>query len=68
LFGCFVTTVSPFPQGTKVRFIISRGGAHVAALGKVAHSRPSEGMGITFLKIEPNSVGVLDGWLANLRG
>jgi hypothetical protein len=67
LFGCFVEAVSPFPQGTKVRLRISRAGAHVTALGKVANSRPNAGMGIAFITIEPSSFPVLDGWLASLK-
>lgn len=67
LFGCFVETMNPFPQGTKVRLRISRAGAHVTALGKVANLQPNAGMGIAFITIEPNSFPVLDGWLASLR-
>lgn len=67
LFGCFVETMNPFPQGTKVRLRISRAGAHVTALGKVANLRPNAGMGIAFITIEPSSFPVLDGWLASLR-
>jgi hypothetical protein len=67
LFGCFVETMSPFPQGTKVRLRISRAGAHVTALGKVANSRPNAGMGIAFITIDPSSFPVLDGWLASLK-
>jgi PilZ domain len=67
LFGCFVKTSSPFAQGTKVRVRIFRAGAHVAALGRVVHSRPESGMGISFASIEPGSVPVLDAWLAELR-
>ncbi len=59
LFGCFVETLSPFPQGTKVRLRISRAGAHVTALGKVANSRPNAGMGIAFITIEPSSFPVV---------
>ena len=66
LFGCFVETISPFPQGTKVRLRISRTGAHVIALGKVADSQPNAGMGIAFITIEPSSLPALDGWLASL--
>ena len=68
LFGCFVETKSPFPQGTKVRVRITRAGGQVAALGRVAHSRRDSGMGIAFSSIEPSSLPVLDGWLAELRG
>src|SRR6202030_4867899 len=53
LFGCFVETMSPFPQGTKVRLRISRAGAHASALGKVADSRPNAGMGIALITIRP---------------
>jgi len=67
LFGCFVETGSPFPQGTKIRVRISRAGAHVAALGKVVHSQPNAGMGIAFTSVEPSSLPVLDAWLAELR-
>jgi hypothetical protein len=63
----FVETMSPFPQGTKVRLRISRAGAHVTALSKVANSRPNAGMGIAFITIEPSSFPVLDGWLASLK-
>jgi PilZ domain len=67
LFGCFVETVTPFPEGTKVRLKISRGETHLVAQGKVTYSRPSSGMGIAFITIEPSSLPVLDVWLADLR-
>ncbi len=67
LFGCFVETVTPFPEGTKVRLKISRGETHLVAQGKVTYSRPNSGMGIAFITIEPSSLPVLDVWLANLR-
>jgi hypothetical protein len=67
LFGCFVETQTPFPEGTKVRLRISRGGTNLAGLGKVAYSRANSGMGIAFITIEPSSLPVLDRWLTNLR-
>jgi hypothetical protein len=33
----------------------------------VAYSRPSAGMGIAFIAIEPSSISLLDAWLASLR-
>lgn len=53
--------MSPFPQGTEVRLIISRADEHVTALGKVADPRPNTGMEIAFIRIEPSSFPVLDG-------
>ena len=44
LLGCFVETVTPFPEGTKVRLKISHAGVNFSALGKVAYSRPQSGM------------------------
>ena len=67
LLGCFVETVTPFPEGTKVRLNISHAGMNFSAIGKVAYSRPNSGMGIAFITIEPSSLPVLDVWLAGLR-
>lgn len=67
LLGCFVETVTPFPEGTKVRLNISHAGTNFSAIGKVAYSRPNSGMGVAFITIEPKSQEVLDLWLANLR-
>jgi PilZ domain len=67
MFGCFVETVVPFPAETKVRLRISHAGAKFMAQGTVAHSRQNGGMGIAFTSIEPNSLPILDAWLASLR-
>lgn len=67
LFGCFVETPNPFPEGTKVRLRIMRGGATVSTAGRVAFSRPGSGMGVHFTNVEPASMPVLDKWVANLR-
>jgi len=67
LFGCFVETPTPFVDGTKVRLRITRGGANVSGVGKVAYSRPGKGMGVQFLSIEPSSLPTLEGWLDKLR-
>ena len=67
LFGCFAETVTPFPQGTKVRLKLSRGGKQLFGHGRVTYSRSDTGMGIAFVTIEPSSLPVLDAWLAGLR-
>ncbi len=67
MFGCFVETPDPFPEGTKVRLRIVRGGAIVSGAGRVAFSRLGSGMGLQFTSIEPASMPVLDKWVANLR-
>jgi hypothetical protein len=67
LLGCYVETVTPFPEGAKVRLRISHAGTNFMAIGKVAYSRPNSGMGIAFISIEPSSVPILDAWLESLR-
>lgn len=67
LFGCFVETVTPFPERTEARLRISHAGVNFVARGKVAYSRPNLGMGIAFTAIEPSSLPVLDAWLESLR-
>ena len=67
LFGCYVHTNDPFPEGTKVSLRIIHGGTSLAILGKVVHSEPSSGMGVAFTTIEPPSQAILEKWLASLR-
>ncbi len=67
LFGCYVHTTDPFPEGTKVSLRITHGGTSLAALGKVVHSKPNSGMGVAFTTIEPPSQAILEKWLASLR-
>jgi PilZ domain len=67
LSGCCVKTVNPFPAGIEVRLRIWHAGVNFHAEGKVAHSQPNLGMGITFTEIEPGSLPILDTWLASLR-
>jgi PilZ domain-containing protein len=67
LFGCYVRTTEPFPEGTKVSLRIIHGGTNVATLGKVVHSKPKFGMGVAFTTIEPPSKAILEKWLASLR-
>jgi PilZ domain-containing protein len=70
LFGCFVATATPFVMGTKVRVRITHRSATFAALGWVAYSSGSEGMGLRLaelkLKTEQSSTpgweNSLDGW------
>src|SRR5260370_16949535 len=48
LFGCYVHTTDPFPEGTKVSLRIAHGGASPAALGKGLHSKPTSWMRVAF--------------------
>jgi hypothetical protein len=67
LFGCFVATTTPFVTGTKVRVQITHRGATFAALGWVAHTSASEGMGIAFGGIAAKDRAILDTWIGELE-
>jgi hypothetical protein len=67
LFGCYVETQRPFPQGTKLKIRIAHRGANFEALGKVAYVRPNAGMGIVFTRIDPDDQLILEKWIAELR-
>ena len=67
LFGCYVLTTGPFPEGTKVSLRITHGGTSLGALGKVVYSKSNSGMGVAFTEIEPPSQAILEKWLASLR-
>jgi len=53
LYGCGVSTATPFPVGTKVMLKMACGGEKpVIAFGKVVYGRPDIGMGIVFTMLE----------------
>lgn len=67
LFGCYVLTGKPFPEGTKVSVRIVRGSTSFAASGNVMYSRPNYGMGNAFTEIEPFSQSTLEKWLESMQ-
>jgi len=67
VYGCFIETISPFQADTRVKLRITRGGQRMIAHGRIAYSRPKEGMGVVFMSFEPNSSAILDEWLDDLR-
>src|SRR6516164_1539942 len=67
LFGCLVVPGDVSPLGTRVRLQITHNGQAFEALGRVANTRPVEGIGIAFIKVEDHHQLVLEKWLAGLR-
>jgi hypothetical protein len=65
LYGCFVETKTPFPEGTPVNVKITHSGATIAALGNVSDNVSHEGMGIAFARVEPDAQAVLELWLSH---
>ncbi len=66
--GCYVDTINPFPVGADVKIRINKDNASFVAEGRVVFSTRGMGMALTFTKIDPERVQVLERWLAELRG
>ena len=62
-FGCFVQTVKPYPQGTRVHIEMTEGGNTFVASGVVAYVT-DDGMGIVFSTVESENYEVLAKWLS----
>jgi hypothetical protein len=65
VFGCFVRTRHPFPEGTKITLKITHEGVVFANCGNVAHVQPSKGMGIAFGAVDGQAQLVLDNWISH---
>ena len=61
--GCYVDTLNPIPQGSKVRVRITHHQEIFEALGAVVYSSPLLGMGIAFSEVSLEQMGRLQGWL-----
>ena len=61
--GCFVDTMAPLPEGSRVRVCIARDEQVFDAAGKVVYFQPGLGMGIAFTKVQPEQRALLDSWL-----
>jgi hypothetical protein len=64
LYGCGVTTVTPFPAGTKVMLKVAYGEKQIVAFGRVMYGRQDIGMGIAFTTIGPEDQKLLEDWFA----
>jgi hypothetical protein len=66
--GCYVDTFSPFPLRTPVKMRITRENVSFLADATVVSSQTGMGMGLKFTAVEPQQMGVLESWLAELSG
>ena len=63
LHGCYFDTINPFPSGALILVKIVSDLVFFEAAGLVVYSRPNLGMGVTFQKVHPYFLAVLQGWL-----
>jgi hypothetical protein len=64
LYGCGLSTATPFSAGTKVMLKVIYAGQEIVVFGKVIYGRPDIGMGIVFTMIEPHDRELLEDWFA----
>ena len=62
-FGCFVQTLKPYPQGTRVHIEVAEAGTTFVASGVVAYVT-GDGMGIVFSMVESENYAILAKWLS----
>jgi len=65
--GCYVTTNSPFPRGTRVVLSIKTADFHVHTAGVVLVAHPEFGMGMEFLQTTPEQRDQARRMIATLR-
>jgi len=61
--GCFVRTSQSFLQDTLLRIEINNCGVRFVTDARVAYALEREGMGLSFLNIPSNQLGILEEWL-----
>jgi PilZ domain len=64
--GCYVDTLSPFPNGTLVRVRIIRDSGAFECEAKVVYAQDRFGMGIAFTNIALDQSRLLQNWIADL--
>lgn len=62
-YGCFVKTIEPYPQGTRVRIEMAEAGTTFSASGVVAYVA-GDGMGVIFSMVDPENYEILAQWLS----
>ena len=66
LYGCGVSTATPFAAGTKVVLKMADKREEIVASGKVIYGRQDIGMGIVFTTVEPDAQELLEHWIDEL--
>jgi PilZ domain len=62
--GCYIDTLNPIHQGTRVRVRLAHHDQVFETLGSVVYSSPLLGMGITFSEVALEESRKLEAWLS----
>lgn len=63
--GCYIDTLNPVPQGSKVRLRITHHEEVFEATGRVVYVSYGLGMGIAFESVTPEEQARLDRWIVD---
>ena len=61
--GCYIDTLNPVPQGSRVRLRITHHDEIFEAIGRVVYVSYGLGMGVAFVEVSVEQQAVLDRWL-----
>ena len=62
--GCYVDTITPFPDGTVVKLQLTWANKTFETQAKVMYAGAGMGMGLAFTEVQPDQLQILEGWLA----
>ena len=63
--GCYIDTLNPIPEGSRVRLRIIHHDETFEAIGKVVYVSYGLGMGVAFTEVSNEELARLDHWFAN---
>jgi len=62
--GCYIDTLNPVPQGSRLRLRITHHDEIFEAIGSVVYVSQGLGMGVVFVEVAAEQRARLDRWLA----
>lgn len=65
LYGCYLDTINSLPIGSRIQVKIVTDAETFEAPGTVVYAQPNFGMGIAFGELKPQSLAILQKWLAS---
>jgi hypothetical protein len=65
--GCYVDMLNPLPVNSVFQLRIRRDAGTFETWGRVAYTQKGLGMGVAFLKTEPEQEKIIQAWIAELN-
>jgi len=66
--GCYIDTLSPFPEGTEAKLRIVRNNESFEAQVRVVYSKIGMGMGVAFVSAHAKQVRLFQRWILEISG